>query len=266
MSNVNKEVAGVFEIILMHATTKHAQTIGMLEWSHAAIVQALNIQTGQRRSLCHKYVSIAVLNYNTSYHVSIGCEPSRFFHGRIPYEVPDLKMGFRLEKTPVHQVHQLLKTSSNRRKRFSKTLAKMPRKLISNTKRTMIRKITRQNLNEKIMSTFWSLKQTSLQNFVGLSLRILKRLYHTILIWYAEIGQTECKCFIACVYANSHHDNQCPMYKERHENGNPIREWALNMMIRTPEHKIANTTGWFLITVTVLWHPIHPNLQYDLIW
>ena len=174
MSNVNKEVAGVFEIILMHATTKHAQTIGMLEWSHAAIVQALNIQTGQRRSLCHKYVSIAVLNYNTSYHVSIGCEPSRFFHGRIPYEVPDLKMGFRLEKTPVHQVHQLLKTSSNRRKRFSKTLAKMPRKLISNTKRTMIRKITRQNLNEKIMSTFWSLKQTSLQNFVGLSLRILK--------------------------------------------------------------------------------------------
>ena len=31
-------------------------------------------------------------NYNTSYHTSIGCEPSRFFHGRIPYNTLDLKL------------------------------------------------------------------------------------------------------------------------------------------------------------------------------
>ena len=46
----------------------------------------------------HKYVTFAVLNYNTSYHASIGCEPSRVFHGRIPYNILDLKMGIRPQK------------------------------------------------------------------------------------------------------------------------------------------------------------------------
>ena len=95
MSNVIKEVAGVLGITLKHATTKHAQTLGLLEQSHSSIKQALKIDTGERRSLWHKYVSIAVLNYNTSYHASIGCEPSRVFHGRIPYIILDLKMGIR---------------------------------------------------------------------------------------------------------------------------------------------------------------------------
>ena len=40
-----------------------------------------------------KYVNIAVLNYNTSYHKSIGCEPSRVLHGRVPYNVLVLKKG-----------------------------------------------------------------------------------------------------------------------------------------------------------------------------
>ena len=66
MSHVNKEVAGVLGITLKHATTKHAQTIGLLERSHASIKQALKIETDERRSLWHKYVIIAVLNYNTS--------------------------------------------------------------------------------------------------------------------------------------------------------------------------------------------------------
>ena len=83
-SQVVKEVAGVLGITLKHATTKHAQTIGLLERSHASIKQSLKIETGERRSLWHKYISIAVLNCNTSYHSTIGCEPSRVFHGRIP--------------------------------------------------------------------------------------------------------------------------------------------------------------------------------------
>ena len=100
MSHVIKEVAGVLGITLKHATTKHAQTIGLLERSHASIKQALKIETGERRSLWHKYVSIAVLNYNTSYHASIGCEPSRVIHGRIPYNILDLKMGISPQKFP----------------------------------------------------------------------------------------------------------------------------------------------------------------------
>ena len=67
ISHVIKEVAGVLGITLKHATTKHAQTIGLLERPHASIKQALKIETGERRPLWHNYVSIAVLNYNTSY-------------------------------------------------------------------------------------------------------------------------------------------------------------------------------------------------------
>ena len=75
-SHVINEVAGVPGVTLKPATTKHAQTIGLLERSHASIKQPLKIETGERRSLWHKHISIAVLNYNTSYHSSIGCEPS----------------------------------------------------------------------------------------------------------------------------------------------------------------------------------------------
>ena len=101
MSHVIKEVAGVLRITLKHATTKHAQTIGLLEQSHASIKQALKIETGERRSLWHKYIIIAVLNYNTSYHTSIGCEPSPVFHDRIPYNVLDLKLGIRPQQQPI---------------------------------------------------------------------------------------------------------------------------------------------------------------------
>ena len=100
-SHVIKEVAGVLGITLKHATTKHAQTIGLLEHSHVSIKKALKIETGERRSLWHKYVNIAVPNYNTSYHTSIGCEPSRVFHGRIPYNILDLKFGIRPQQQPV---------------------------------------------------------------------------------------------------------------------------------------------------------------------
>ena len=101
ISQVYKEVTGVLGITRKHATTKNAQTIGLLEQSHASIKQALKIETGEQRSLWHKYINIAVLNYNTSYHTNIGCEPSRVFHGRSPYNVLDLKLGIRPQPQPI---------------------------------------------------------------------------------------------------------------------------------------------------------------------
>ena len=65
-SHVTKEVAGVLGNTLKHATTKHAQTIGLLERSHVSIKQSLKVETGERRSLWHKYISIVVLNYNNT--------------------------------------------------------------------------------------------------------------------------------------------------------------------------------------------------------
>ena len=100
MSQIIKEVAGFLGITLKHATTKHAQTIGLLEQSHASIKQALKIEIDERRSMWHNYINIAVLNYNTSCHTSIGCEPSRVFHGRIPYNVLDLKL-VRPQQQPI---------------------------------------------------------------------------------------------------------------------------------------------------------------------
>ena len=84
VSNVFEEVAGVLGITQKHATTKHAQTIGLIERSHAAIKQTIKIETGERRLLWHKYVSIAVLRYKTPYHICFGCEPSRDFTAVFP--------------------------------------------------------------------------------------------------------------------------------------------------------------------------------------
>ena len=101
MSHVSKEVAGVLGITLKHATTKNAHTIGLLERSYASVGQALKIEISEQISLWHKYFSIALLNYNTSYHTSIGSELSRVFHGRIPYKILDLKLGIRPQQAPI---------------------------------------------------------------------------------------------------------------------------------------------------------------------
>ena len=42
-----------------------------------------------------KYFQIAVMNYNTSYHENLWCEPTTVFHGRIPYNILDIKLGLK---------------------------------------------------------------------------------------------------------------------------------------------------------------------------
>ena len=84
MSHVIKELAGILGISLKHATTKDVQKIVLLERSHASLKQALKVETGERRSLWHKYVRNAALNHNISYHTSFGCDTSQSFHSRIP--------------------------------------------------------------------------------------------------------------------------------------------------------------------------------------
>ena len=43
----------------------------------------------------HKYVQIAVMNYNTSYHESLVSEPTTVFHGRFLYDIQDIKLGLK---------------------------------------------------------------------------------------------------------------------------------------------------------------------------
>ena len=136
MSHVIKEVACVLGITQKHATTKHAQTIGLLEQAHTSIKQALKIETGERRSFWHKYVSIAVLNYNTSYQTNIGCEPSRVFLGHIPYNIFNLKLEIRPQQAPI-PTRELPRMFMIKRRWCTKMYARMLCKLKSNMKLSM---------------------------------------------------------------------------------------------------------------------------------
>ena len=93
-AQITHEVAAVLGIELKHATIKHAQTIGLLERTHASIKTHLKAATGEFRKNWHKYLPLAVLNHNTTYHASLGYEPSRVFHGRIPHNILDYKLGY----------------------------------------------------------------------------------------------------------------------------------------------------------------------------
>ena len=87
------EIAQILGIQIKCATTKHPQTIGKLERTHSSLKTNLKMASGDYRRQWHKYLPLAVLNYNTTYHATLGCEPSRIFHGRIPYNILDHKLG-----------------------------------------------------------------------------------------------------------------------------------------------------------------------------
>ena len=95
VSQVIKEVAEILGINLKHATTKYAQTIGVLERAYGTIKTSLKMASSGYRKQWHKYLPIAILNFNTTYHSSIDCEPSRVFHGRVPRKILDHKLGLQ---------------------------------------------------------------------------------------------------------------------------------------------------------------------------
>ena len=87
------ETPQVLRIKLKCATTKHPQPIDKLERTHASLKTNLKVASGAYRGQWKKYQPLAVLNYNTTYRASIGCEPSKIFHERIPHNVLGHKLG-----------------------------------------------------------------------------------------------------------------------------------------------------------------------------
>ena len=79
-SQVTKEVGAVINIELKQATLEHAQTIGLLERTHASVKAHLKAATAVFRNNWHNFLPLAVLNHNTTYHATLGCEPTRVFH------------------------------------------------------------------------------------------------------------------------------------------------------------------------------------------
>ena len=201
MSHVIKEVASVLGITLKRATTKHAQIIGLLERSHASIKQALKIETGERRSLWHKYINIVVLNYNTSYHTNIGCEPSRVFHGRIPYNIVDLNLGIRPQQQPI-PTSQIVQDVLEETEMIHQDIRKNTMQAYIKYKAYFDKRSTLQNLKKQIMYTSFSRKRIikaakfHSQNSAGLARTLSKQYCQTIIIWYAKLAPTRRKCFI----------------------------------------------------------------------
>ena len=93
-SQITREVAAVLEVELKYASTKHAQAIGILERTHATVKTHLKAAISEFRNNWHKFIPLAVLNHNTTYHASLGCEPTSVFHGRIPHNILDYKLGY----------------------------------------------------------------------------------------------------------------------------------------------------------------------------
>ena len=72
-SQVANEIAQTLDIRKNHRSTKHAQLIGILERTHATLK--------------------TVVNYITSYHEGLGCEPTKVLHGKLPYNILDINQN-----------------------------------------------------------------------------------------------------------------------------------------------------------------------------
>ena len=61
-SRLVDEVAKILRILIKCATTKHPQTIGKLERTHASLKGNLKMASGEYRHQWHNYLPLAVLN------------------------------------------------------------------------------------------------------------------------------------------------------------------------------------------------------------
>ena len=106
----------IAEITLKCATTKHPQTVGKSERTHTSLKTKLKTACDEYRRQWQKYLPLTVLNHNTSYHASIGCEPTRVFHGRIPYNVVDHNLGNNPNEqiTPLTDIAEEIQTHSDK--------------------------------------------------------------------------------------------------------------------------------------------------------
>ena len=71
-SPIVTKVATVLGITLKCATTKHPQTIGKIERTHASLKTNLKVVSGEYRRQWHKNLPLSLLSYNTTFHSSIG--------------------------------------------------------------------------------------------------------------------------------------------------------------------------------------------------
>ena len=104
------EIAKAADIHISHATIKHAQTIDMVERTHAKLKKILKISTNADRPQWDRYVDIAIMAHNTTYHDSLKCSPTEIIHCRIPYNPLDLQFrnANKPAETKCNDVNEIL--------------------------------------------------------------------------------------------------------------------------------------------------------------
>ena len=146
----------------------------------------------------HIYVSIAVLNCNTSCYASSGCEKSRVFDGRIPYNVLDLKLGTFPQETPI-PTSKIAQDILGQTEMIHQEVRKKIYRLTSNINLIRTKKPTLQNSKKQIMFTFYNRKQIItgvkflLRNSDGLGRTLLKRCYQTTIFCWTKLASTRRK-------------------------------------------------------------------------
>ena len=115
----------------------------------------------------------------TSYHASTGCEPIRVFHGGIPYNILDLKLGIIPQQQPI-PTPQIAQEVLEQTELINQDVRKNIMQAYIKYKAHYDKKPTLQNLKKQITYTSCSRKRIIkaakflLQNFVGLA-RILSK-------------------------------------------------------------------------------------------
>ena len=257
-SHVIKEVAGVLGITLKHATTKHAQTIGLLERSHASIKQALKVETGELRSLWHKNVSITVLNYNTSYHASIGCEPSRVFHGRIPYIILDLKSGIRPQDIPPPNsqiaqdvLEQTEITFQDVRKNAMQACIKYKPHYDKTANASKLRHADYVFILQPKADHQGS--KIPFTDFRWIGPYFIEKVLTKNNYLVRKTGTDKTQILHRMRLRQLHLANLYQTYESHRLNGNQTRKLSLYMIICTPEHGNVNMRSQSLIAITIIW-------------
>ena len=148
----------------------------------------------------HKYINIAVLNYNTSYHTSIGSEPSRVFHRRFPYNVLDLKLGIRPQQPPL-PTSQITQEFLEQIEMIHQDVRKNAKQAYIKYKAYYDKKANASKLKEAVYVYVLQPKADHhgnnfhLQKFVGLARTLSKKFYQKTIIWYGKMALTKHKCF-----------------------------------------------------------------------
>ena len=112
-SQVMAEIMEESGIHIEHATVKHALTIGLVECTHQKLKEILKTNVAADTPQWDKYVNIAFMAHNTTYHQSQRCSPAEVFHGRVPYNTLDLKFTNPLQSRNVPVDLQKLLDSVN---------------------------------------------------------------------------------------------------------------------------------------------------------